>query len=65
MATKEQEQEKTVLSHAAHSAQVMRSAIKRELESEMRGLLMAAQMHGFHLTLADGVPVATDLKAAP
>lgn len=56
------QQEKTLLSCAAHSAQLLRGAIKREIESEARGLLMAAQMHGFHLTLNDGVPVVTDLK---
>lgn len=37
--------------HAAHAAQLMRSALQRELESELRGLIMAARLHGFRLVV--------------
>jgi hypothetical protein len=48
--------------YAAHSAQVIRGAIQRELEAELRGLLMAARMQGFRLVLEEAGPRAVDLK---
>jgi len=33
--------------YAARAAQVIRDAMRRELEAEMRRLLMAARMQGF------------------
>lgn len=47
--------------HNVHAANVVRAATQRELESEMRGLLMAARMHGFKLELmSDGTVKAHD-----
>jgi hypothetical protein len=37
--------------HFAHAADLMRAAMQREFESEMRGLIMAARMHGFRLEI--------------
>jgi hypothetical protein len=51
-----------LLQRAAHTAQLVRGAIQRELEAELRGLLMAARMQGFRLVLEDAGPRAVDLK---
>src|SRR4030095_4322326 len=48
--------------YAAHSAQVIRGAIQRELEAELRGLLMAARMQGFRLLIEEPGPRAVALK---
>jgi hypothetical protein len=53
-----------VLHHAAHSAQLIRNAIQRELEAELRGLLMAARMQGFRLVIEESSPRAVDLRSA-
>lgn len=45
--------------HAAHAHDLLRDAVKRELEAEIRGLLMAARVHGFNVAIADGKPVVT------
>lgn len=37
--------------HARHSLQLMREAVRREMESELRGLIMAARMHRFRLAI--------------
>lgn len=50
------------LHYAAHKSQFVRSTIQRELEAELRGLLMAARMHGFRLMLEEARPRAVDLK---
>jgi RNA-splicing ligase RtcB len=52
-----------VLQRAAHTAQLVRGAIQRELEAELRGLLMAARMQGFRLVLEDAKPRAVDLHS--
>jgi hypothetical protein len=39
---------------------LVRDAIKRELESELRGLLMAARFHRLELAISGGKPVVTD-----
>lgn len=42
---------------AAHAEPLAkRDAIRRELESELRGLLMAARMHGYRVGFMDGLP---------
>lgn len=46
--------------HAAHAHFLLRDAVKRELESEIRGLLMAARVHGFHIAIEDGKPLVTE-----
>ncbi|WP_145979576.1 hypothetical protein [Ramlibacter tataouinensis] len=33
------------------AAHLMRMAVQRELESELRGLIMAARLHGFRLAI--------------
>lgn len=38
------------------------AAVRRELESEAKGLLMAARMHGFSISVMDGTAVVTDLR---
>jgi hypothetical protein len=50
------------LHYAAHTAQVIRDAIQRELEAELRGLLMAARMQGFRLLLDEAGPRVVDLN---
>lgn len=47
--------------HAAHAHHLMRDALRRELEAELRGLLMAARVHGFRLAIEAGKPVVTEL----
>lgn len=49
--------------HAAHAHHLLRDAVKRELESEIRGLLMAARVHGFHVAIEAGKPVVTEAPA--
>lgn len=49
--------------HAAHAHHLVRDAVKRELESEARGLLMAARVHGFHIAIEGGKPVVTEVPA--
>jgi hypothetical protein len=51
-----------MLHRAAHTAELIRGAIQRELEAELRGLLMAARMQGFRLELEEAGPRAVDLK---
>jgi hypothetical protein len=51
-----------MLYHAAHTAQLIRDAIQRELEAELRGLVMAARIQGFRLELKDAGARAIDLK---
>lgn len=47
-----------------HTAQLIREAARRELESEMRGLLMAARMHNFSFEFAaDGTVSVVDLRS--
>lgn len=46
--------------HAAHAHNLLRDALKRELEAEIRGLLMAARMHGFYVGIVGGKPVVTE-----
>lgn len=38
--------------HFAPTSDLLRAAIRREFESEMRGLIMAARMHGFQLEIS-------------
>lgn len=45
--------------HAAHAHDLVRDAVKRELEAEIRGLLMAARVHGFNVAISDGKPLVT------
>lgn len=45
--------------HAAHAHDLLRDAVRRELEAEIRGLLMAARVHGFCVAIVDGKPVIT------
>lgn len=40
-----------ISAHALHSMEVLRDALKRELECELRGLILAAHMHGFELSI--------------
>jgi hypothetical protein len=49
--------------HAAHAHSLMRDALKRELEAEIRGLLMAARVHGFRIAIEAGKPVVTEQPA--
>jgi len=50
--------------HAAHATDLVRAAIQRELESELRGLVMAARLHGFRLAICgDGmIPSASNTE---
>jgi hypothetical protein len=45
--------------HALHADELLRDAVRRELEAEMRGLIMAARVHGFNVAIAEGKPVVT------
>jgi hypothetical protein len=47
--------------HALDAHNLLRDAVKRELESEIRGLLMAARVHGFHIAIQNEKPVVTEL----
>ncbi len=49
--------------HAAHARYLLREAIRRELELEASGLLMAARGHGFTLAIEDGKLVVIDVTA--
>ena len=49
--------------HAAQAHNLMRNALKRELEAEIRGLLMAARVHGFNIAIERGKPVVTESPA--
>ena len=49
--------------HAAQAHNLMRDALKRELEAEIRGLLMAARVHGFNIAIERGKPVVTESPA--
>lgn len=46
--------------HAAHVHHQLREAARRELELEVRGLLMAARVHGFHIAIEGGRPVVSE-----
>ena len=47
--------------HAAHVHHELRDADKRELELQVRGLLMAARVHGFQVAIEDGKPMVTEV----
>jgi hypothetical protein len=47
--------------YANHAHTLLRNSLKRELESEVRGLLMAARVHGFHIEINEGKPMVTEV----
>jgi hypothetical protein len=50
-----------------HYEQLLRDATRRELEAEVRGLIMAARMNGYLVQIeGDGmVPKVVDVRPAP
>lgn len=51
--------------YAAKTTTLLRDALKRELEAELRGLIMAARMHGFALAVEADMSYVRVLDTRP